>query len=201
MAFTKSGDTPLAISQRFGVSVKRLLKYNEITRATTFKANQRVYLQPKRTKFRGKQKYHVVKAGETMYDIGQLYGIKTAKLYKKNRMDNHKQPVVGAKIALRRKVKSTPRLQSNRPAPKPVAKPKMAKPVKKTLPMTKNKPTVNKPKKSKTPAKPKVVHVVKKGETLYRISKQHNVSVEQIKQFNRLGSNTLEIGQKLIIRY
>jgi len=42
-------------------------------------------------------------------------------------------------------------------------------------------------------------YVVQKGDTLYRIAAQHNVSVESIKNTNGLRSNTIYIGQQLII--
>lgn len=42
------------------------------------------------------------------------------------------------------------------------------------------------------------LHEVKKGETLYRISKKYNVSVEQLKAWNSKGnSNTIYVGEKL----
>ncbi|MFA9192669.1 glucosaminidase domain-containing protein [Flavobacterium sp. FZUC8N2.13] len=40
---------------------------------------------------------------------------------------------------------------------------------------------------------------VQKGDTLYSISKKHNVLVEDLKQKNKLSDNTLSIGQKLRI--
>ncbi len=42
-------------------------------------------------------------------------------------------------------------------------------------------------------------HIVKEGETLYRIHKKYGVPVEDIKKWNHLKSNTLHKGQKLII--
>ena len=44
-----------------------------------------------------------------------------------------------------------------------------------------------------------VIHEVKAGNTLYSISKEYNVSVEQIKQFNNLSSDNLSIGQLLVV--
>jgi len=42
-------------------------------------------------------------------------------------------------------------------------------------------------------------HIVKKGDTLYSLSKKYNLSVEKIKTLNNLISNELAIGQLLII--
>ena len=41
---------------------------------------------------------------------------------------------------------------------------------------------------------------VRKGDTLYSIAKRHDISVDQLKVFNNLSDNTIEIGQVLIVR-
>ncbi|WP_207632702.1 LysM peptidoglycan-binding domain-containing protein [Foetidibacter luteolus] len=47
-----------------------------------------------------------------------------------------------------------------------------------------------------------LVHVVQKGETLYRISQNHNkVPVDLLKQWNKTGDIPIEIGQEIIIGY
>lgn len=43
------------------------------------------------------------------------------------------------------------------------------------------------------------VHFVRKGETLYSISRKHAVSVSDLKKYNNLTSNNLKVGQKLRI--
>ncbi|MCX5641960.1 MAG: NlpC/P60 family protein [Candidatus Omnitrophica bacterium] len=42
-------------------------------------------------------------------------------------------------------------------------------------------------------------HVVVKGESLYRIAKGHNISVEDLKRLNNLSGNLINTGQKLIV--
>jgi len=42
-------------------------------------------------------------------------------------------------------------------------------------------------------------HMVEKGDTLYRISKQYGVSVDDLKFWNNLGGNLISVGQKLIV--
>ncbi|HNP60428.1 MAG TPA: LysM peptidoglycan-binding domain-containing protein [Nitrospirales bacterium] len=42
-------------------------------------------------------------------------------------------------------------------------------------------------------------HIVAKGETLYRISKEYGVSVDDLKSWNQLTDNTIHVGQKLIV--
>lgn len=43
-------------------------------------------------------------------------------------------------------------------------------------------------------------HVVKKGETLFRIAKKYNISVEELKRLNGLDSDIISKGQKLIVK-
>jgi LysM repeat protein len=43
-------------------------------------------------------------------------------------------------------------------------------------------------------------HEVKKGETLYRISKQYGITVDELRRLNKLSSNQpIEVGQKLLV--
>lgn len=45
-----------------------------------------------------------------------------------------------------------------------------------------------------------IIHKVSEKETLFSISRQYQVSVDEIKQWNNLTDNTLAVGQELIIR-
>ncbi len=47
--------------------------------------------------------------------------------------------------------------------------------------------------------KTQVIHIVKKGDNLYRISKQYGCKVDDIIKWNKLKNNNLKIGQKLLI--
>ena len=44
-----------------------------------------------------------------------------------------------------------------------------------------------------------IFHIVKKGETLYSISKRYNVQIRDIKKLNRINNNIISIGQRLKI--
>jgi LysM repeat protein len=43
------------------------------------------------------------------------------------------------------------------------------------------------------------IHVVKPGETLYRISRRYGVKVEVLRKWNKLPDDIIEVGQKLIV--
>ena len=59
---------------------------------------------------------------------------------------------------------------------------------------------LNKDRKSKQKKVKEVVYKVKKGDTLYSISRKYGVEVEDIKRTNNLTDNVIAIGQKLIIK-
>ncbi len=95
------GDTFEGITKEFGMLPFELYKYNEVEESTKLKPGQILYLQPKRNKAKAGSNYHIVKEGETMYSISQLYGIKLKKLYEKNLMEFGTKPQTGQKIWLR----------------------------------------------------------------------------------------------------
>lgn len=43
------------------------------------------------------------------------------------------------------------------------------------------------------------VHVVQAGETIFRIARQNGVSVQQLRQWNNLKNDVIEVGQQLIV--
>lgn len=44
-----------------------------------------------------------------------------------------------------------------------------------------------------------MIHVVRPGETLYRISRKYGLKVETVRKWNRLPDDIIEVGQKLIV--
>lgn len=44
-----------------------------------------------------------------------------------------------------------------------------------------------------------MIHTVKPGETLFRISRKYGVEVDKIKKWNKLPDDIIEVGQKLIV--
>ncbi len=122
MTYVKAGETPATIAQRTKTSVGRILKYNELITATNqpLVADTKIFIQEKRRNFRGKQKFHIVKVGETMYEISQSYGLCLDRLYKKNKMSNGTQPAIGESIRVRGKNRKKPKLRTSESVPPPV---------------------------------------------------------------------------------
>ncbi len=43
------------------------------------------------------------------------------------------------------------------------------------------------------------IHLVKPGETLFRVSRTYGVSIDKLKKWNKLSDDIIEVGQKLIV--
>ena len=84
----REGDTFKSIAKEAGVSWRKLARYNEIDRHTRLHEGDIIYLEKKQKHAikAFKRVPHVVKAGESMYTIAQMYGIRIKNLYKMNHM-------------------------------------------------------------------------------------------------------------------
>jgi hypothetical protein len=99
----RRGDNVEKLANDLEMMPWQIARYNEISKGDQLTDGQIVYIQPKRR--RGSIEFHIVKEGETMYTISQLYGVKTKFLYRKNSMAPGSEPSVGQKLSLRSKVK------------------------------------------------------------------------------------------------
>ncbi len=124
---------------------------------------------------------HLIKKGETLFSIAQLYQIDIDELKKLNKLADSKI-IPGKELVLLAETKT---LLTENEVKNPIST--AAK---------------NDDKKVKVETEsPKLVveHRVNKGENLGSIAKQYNLSIEQIKSLNRMSNNKLMAGQVLKI--
>lgn len=99
----RSGDTFKQISKEMGVSVRRLLNYNELDKSYKLQSGDIIYLEKKQKKadksFKGK--LIKVAAGESYYSISQKYGIRLKNLYKMNNLSPDAQIYEGQELFVR----------------------------------------------------------------------------------------------------
>lgn len=85
---TKKGDSFDKLAQELELLSWEIIKYNELSKDSTIHDGQILYLQPKHRKAAVGQEYHTVQAGESIYSISQLYGIKTRLVRKWNNLSS-----------------------------------------------------------------------------------------------------------------
>jgi LysM repeat protein len=167
----------LSIAEAHQINLNRLWDFNDLENdADILREGQLVYLQRKRKT--GSAAYHIVKQGETLYDIAQQEGIRLSSLLDLNKLDEDMKPGVGEKLYLQQEAPSRPALAHE-----------------KNLILAKNS-------NSTLPASPLsnyATHIVASKETLYGISKKYGVEMEKIMDWNKLNGMNLRVGQELII--
>jgi LysM repeat protein len=95
------GDTFESIGKEFDVRKKKLIKYNDLYEGYTLSDKNIIYLHAKKKKAKKPYTVHVIKDGESMHAISQIYGIRLKSLYKMNHKKKNYVPEVGAKLKLR----------------------------------------------------------------------------------------------------
>lgn len=74
------------IAKEFGVSKRKLRSWNDLTKQSVLKQGDIIYLQKKNKKADKGHDVHVVRGGESMWSISQLYGVRVSSLMKRNKL-------------------------------------------------------------------------------------------------------------------
>jgi len=175
--FAKSESSLLGIAQQYDISLGRLLDFNDIKGKDILEKGQLIFLQRKRKT--STNEFHIVRRGETLYDISQEEGIRLESLAEYNHLKPHMIPAPGQKLNLQSISFTRPALAEEIVAVHTVANPVTAK-------------------TSPTDALA-TRHIVQAKETLYSIGKKYGVDVEKILEWNQLQGFELKVGQELVI--
>lgn len=201
---TGLGESLDMLAQRTRVSQKRIIKYNDhITgQNQLLPSGTRVFLQPKRASYRGKELWHVMQPNETLYDVSQRYGVQMKALYKRNRIPEGGEPVPGSRIKLKGGLVQTPPVLRDKNAPSTaveneagyleleIVAPAVDNPI----------PVPEQPQENTAPPQQMFFHQVQQGDTLWNIARRYNLDVDTLRQINNLASDQIKIGMQLRIR-
>jgi LysM repeat protein len=216
---TVAGETPKAVARRTFVSTGALIRYNDAQwrEQQALSEGTLVYIQSKRNSWRGKEDWHTVKPGETVFSIAQSYGIRLKAMYKRNRLVEGKEPaqlarlkIKGGKVPPGIDLTTMPgRPASGKPgqageyidfpditppAPKPTA-PQAGE----DLPPREIRET-REPAPTTEPGATAVFHTVVAGDTLFSLARRYGTTVSAIKSMNNLSSDTISTGSRLRVQ-
>lgn len=177
----EKGETLYALSRRYQVEVQSIMDANSgsdkginVGQELLIPTKALVQQVPSRsrdnTQSQGSvqgQVIHTVTAGESLYTIGQKYGVSVGDIRTWNNMRNNTLSL-GQKLTIRL-------------SPDKAAEINQRKEVMETH--------------------GKKIHVVSRGETLYSIAGNYGISVGDLREWNRLESNAIGVGQELIVGY
>lgn len=101
-------DSPVTMAYKAGISIERFVEFNDIKETDLLTIGQVYYIQQKLGK--ASVPFHVVREGETLWDISQMYGVRLSNLLDFNRFDSVQRLQRGRVIWL----------QATRPKNKPI---------------------------------------------------------------------------------
>lgn len=179
----RAGSSLLALAEEHDLRFKQLLDFNDLPQdIDLLQKDQLVFLQRKRK--HGANDFTVLYKNETLYDVSQREGIRLDDLLEYNFLEKTQQPAAGRKIFLKKEL-AAKSLQQNNEVQYQVAQ------VSNSTGTVANNVDVEK--------KNTDTHIVQGRETLFGIAKKYQVTVDQIKTWNKLRSDELRTGQQLLI--
>lgn len=164
------GQTLFSIARYYGLTVEQIKTANKLDSAI-LKVGQLLHIPQSATT--AEDGYYEVRSGDTLFSLSERFEIPVDSIKEWNSLSENTLSV-GQRLLISPPASDNSRTSVQQPDPDLF--------------------TISRPASNSTS-----VHVVKKGESLYRIARLYNMEIGQIKRLNQLKSNTLAIGQKLLI--
>jgi membrane-bound lytic murein transglycosylase D len=215
----RNGETLTTICNLYNISKTTLLKANNL-RTAELKKGLHIQIPSTTTKYvllkKGERPEdrlaklnngnrqtvrHQMKSGETLASIAKQYQVPVKTLMQWNKISDLRQVKKGQQLTL----------HLERPAPEAITLTKVAKATlpkasadipsleatkKRSIAITSAQPSSPAPPKTKQPT----WYVVQNGDSVWNIAKKFQVSAQDLRQWNKLSSNNLQTGDKLIVK-
>lgn len=97
---SQEGESFASIAAQYNISVKRLLKINDLKSSFPLSEGTALYIEPKRSRAASTQR-HTIDTGDSYHSVAQQYGIKLKSLQKMNPMIRKFPPRIGQELRLR----------------------------------------------------------------------------------------------------
>mgnify|MGYP006425315455 CR=1 FL=1 len=190
------------------ISRRRFMRFNDMDISSEMETNQPYYLQRKKRRTPTDAEFHTLQHGQDLWDVAQMYAMKLRLVRKKNRIDDNEEVEPGRVLWLKKRrprrvnveikdIGPPPKKEENETAPAivDVDQEKLEKILK----------IEGEEEEDQGPVMPITsngrFHVVKKGETLFAISRAYRISTLRLRELNDLPENLeLKEGQILIVR-
>ena len=100
--YSSEGETYESIADAYGLFVKELLKFNDLSEAERLFPGTVVYLQAKKKIAAKGLEMHILEKGETLWQLAQRYAVKMKHIYKLNGWKDDYVPREGESVKLRK---------------------------------------------------------------------------------------------------
>ncbi|MEX0823826.1 MAG: LysM peptidoglycan-binding domain-containing protein [Balneolaceae bacterium] len=170
----QQGETLFSISRVHDITVGDLRQWNDLVN-DNLQPGMELRITPPET---SNQVTHVVEEGETLFAISREYNVTIPEIQQWNNLDN-------LNIALGQELVLFPQDAPEEMSPPPA-----------DFQDTERESIVR---QSDTAAS-NTYYIVKSGDSLYRISNQHNMTIDELRRLNNLESDIINVGQRLTVR-
>ncbi len=196
------GETLFRIAQRYGLTVDDMVRLNGITNPSNILVGQRLLVPNENAApVDIPTQDHTVRPGETLRSIAQFYGLTVQDLVTLNQIANPDTIYVGQvlKIQASGTAPAETVVEATILPEPPLEATSLAEATSPPI------PTATLPESQTVAAQPQsstssVLHIVQRGETLFRIATQYGLSVNELASANSISDPTLiYAGQELVI--
>jgi hypothetical protein len=110
--YVKRGTAYLAVAEKYGLPLARIFEFNDMKEQDFADKDQLIYIMRKRKT--GNDEQHIVKPGETLFDIAQIQAIRLESLLEYNLLKPGMRPATGSVLYLRSKAPAMPALATGK---------------------------------------------------------------------------------------
>lgn len=176
----KEGDNLTQIASSYDVAVADVKEWNDLESDKIMIGQKlKIYSDKKVTSSSKKAKTYTVKAGDNLTRIAESNGVTVADIKDWNGLTS--DVIQEGQVLKLYPAKETTKEETKKETKKDTKK------------ETEKKETEKKESKA-------TYHTVKKGETLAKIADKYDATIEDLKKWNKLKGDTIEVGQKLIVK-
>ncbi len=171
----RSGDSPESIAKEQKLAEWKIYKYNDLSREDFINPGEILYLKPKRNVSKTEMT-HIIRRGESLHDVSQMYAIKLKSLRKLNQLKEGQEPEIGEELSLVDKRNSPPKVVQGKV------------PMSEAVQVLQNKGLIN-----------EQTYEVQPGDQIEAIAEKFKVSVLNLVRWNDLEYAEVAAGQILIL--
>lgn len=176
----RQGETLFSISRIYEVTVTELRTWNQLE-SDQLQTGQILVLQPPDT---GDQIIHVVEPGESLFAISRMYGVTISELQQWNQLQDSSIEI-GRELVIYRSDAGPPEDSLSISEIEQMSDQERRAVASQQLQRRDESPDF---------------YTVRSGDTLYQIARNHEMTVNELRQLNNLTGDGLRVGQRIMVR-
>lgn len=174
----KQGETLFSISQMYNVTVGQLKEWNELE-TNSLKTGQVLIIAPHTN---DERILHKVKPGDSLFGISRQYNVTIAEIQEWNNLDDTNLEA-GSELIIY-----------------PQSAEQQSQPSIDDLEQMDEKERTSIVERYSENTTENETYIVKSGDTLYGIARQHDMTINELRQINNLQGDMLRVGQRIAVR-